>query len=157
MKQAGNNSLIDGRKIAYIMRNAKLRRVISMKSMIRNLAIYALIMALSPVFAANAGQEIWLDATHYFEKDVKKLVENLQLESRKDYSKRVKAPAPEVKSYKVGDRETFWTKNIVENKFEKTKAVLRAVGKHCYVFLEEDKHLPAASLAKLQKTFEKKI
>jgi hypothetical protein len=128
-----------------------------MKSIIRILAICALIFALNPVIAANAGREIWLDATHYFEEDVKKLVKNLQLESRNDYSKRVKAPAPEVKDYKVGDKETFWTKNIVENKFEQTKAVLRAVGKHCYVFLEEGKHLSAASLEKLRKTFDEKI
>lgn len=107
--------------------------------------------------AVSAAQNIWMDATHIFDKDVSKLVKNVRLETKKERAKRVKAPAPEKKNYKVGDIETFWTKNIVENKFEQTKAVLKAIGKHCYVFVEEGKSLPESAFENVRKSFDENI
>ncbi|MDN5279135.1 MAG: hypothetical protein PWR01_3100 [Clostridiales bacterium] len=107
--------------------------------------------------AVSATQNIWMDATHIFDKDVNKLVKNVRLETKKERAKRVKAPAPEKKNYKVGDIETFWTKNIVENKFEQTKAVLKAIGKHCYVFVEEGKSLPESAFENVRKSFDENI
>lgn len=108
-----------------------------------------------PAVSAASADYI-IDATHMFDQDVEKLVKNVKRETRKEYSRRVKSN-PETRVYKVGDVETFWTKNIVENKFEQTRAILKLVGKHCYIFLEEGKSLPQEALVKLQKQFDDNI
>lgn len=128
-----------------------------MKKVSRIIAICLLGLATLSSSAAFAAEEAWLDATHLFEQDVKKLVENVTLETRKQRAKRVKAPEPVKKVYQVGDVETFWTKNIVEDKFEQTKASLKAIGKHCYVFVEEGKSIPAETFEKVRKSFDEKI
>lgn len=112
------------------------------------------LLAGPAVSAASADYII--DATHMFDQDVEKLVKNVKRETKKEYSRRVKSN-PETRVYKVGDVETFWTKNIVENKFEQTRAILKLVGKHCYIFLEEGKSLPQEALVKLQKQFDENI
>lgn len=109
----------------------------------------------SPAMAAQ--KQVWYDATHIFEEDVNKLVKNVKLETKVDRAKRVKAPLPEQKNYKVGDVETFWTKNIVENKFEQTKAELKAIGKHCYIFVEQGKSLSDKVFEKVRKQFDEVI
>lgn len=108
-----------------------------------------------PAVSAASADYI-IDATHMFDQDVEKLVKNVKRETKKEYSRRVKSN-PETRVYKVGDVETFWTKNIVENKFEQTRAILKLVGKHCYIFLEEGKSLPQEALVKLQKQFDDNI
>jgi hypothetical protein len=120
-------------------------------------AICLLAMSLLSGNVASAAQQSWIDATHMFDQDVTRLVENVKLETIKERAKRVKAPEPEAKKYQVGDVETFWTKNIVENKFEQTKAVLKAIGKHCYVFVEEGKSVPQTAIDKVQKQFDDNI
>ena len=126
-----------------------------MKKTNRILGILLGVSLLGTVSASAVGPQ-WMDATHIFEADVAKLVDNVKLETRKEHAKRVKAPAPEPKKYTVGDKEVFWTKNIKENKFEKTPAILKAIGKHCYVFVEETKSLTSAAIEKIQKEFDEK-
>lgn len=123
----------------------------------RRVFLSLLILSLSVNFPVMAASEQWIDATHSFEKEVQALSKTVKLETKVDNAKRYKAPAPVKKVYKVGDVETFWTKNIAENKFEKTEAVLKALGKNCYVFVERGKNVADSAVQKIQKSFDEKI
>ncbi|MFZ5949113.1 MAG: hypothetical protein ACOYXC_00290 [Candidatus Rifleibacteriota bacterium] len=121
------------------------------------IATCLLALSLLTAPSAQAATQTWIDATHMFDQDVEKLVKNVKLETRKERAKKVRAPEPVAKKYQVGDVETFFTKNIVENKFEETRAVLKAIGKNCYVFLEEGKAIPQDAIDKVQKSFDENI
>ncbi|MGM0599847.1 MAG: hypothetical protein ACQETH_08545 [Candidatus Rifleibacteriota bacterium] len=123
----------------------------------RFLTLFILGMAIIAAPGMTAQQQAWYDATHIFEEDVDKLVKNVKLETKVERAKRVKAPLPEKRNYKVGDVETFWTKNIVENKFEQTKAELKAIGKHCYIFVEQGKSLSDEVFENVRKQFDEVI
>ncbi|HOT28801.1 MAG TPA: hypothetical protein PLU72_11475 [Candidatus Ozemobacteraceae bacterium] len=119
------------------------------------MAVAMFIMSSTPASAAD--RNAWFDATHSFQPQVEKLVKKVKLETRKEHARRHRAPEPTPKQYKVGDVETFWTKNIAENKFEQTRAVLKAIGVHCYVFVEEGKTVADAAVAKVQTSFDTTI
>ncbi|MBP7634837.1 hypothetical protein KBA41_11770, partial [Candidatus Ozemobacteraceae bacterium] len=119
------------------------------------MAVAMLFMTTGAVSAAD--RNAWFDATHSFQPQVEKLVKKVKLETRKQHARRHRAPEPTPKQYKVGDVETFWTKNIAENKFEQTRAVLKAIGTHCYVFVEEGKTVAEAAVAKVQTSFDTTI
>ncbi|HEY9071659.1 MAG TPA: hypothetical protein VIV61_15465, partial [Candidatus Ozemobacteraceae bacterium] len=120
------------------------------------IAIFSLFMMGSDS-APAADSNAWFDATHSFQPQVEKLVKTVKLETRRENARRRRAPAPAPKQYKVGDVETFWTKNIAENKFEQTRAVLKAIGENCYIFVEEGKTVADAAIAKVQASFDKTI
>lgn len=113
------------------------------------------LMSSTAVSAADKGA--WVDATHYFQPQVDKLVKSVKCETLKENARRRRAPAPTPKEYKVGDVETFWTKNIAENKFEQTPATLKAIGTHCYVFVENGKSVPEAAIEKVCSSFDTTI
>lgn len=104
-----------------------------------------------------AAQTEYIDATHMFEQEVKSVVSSVELITRKELAKIHKSAEPQRKTYKVGDVETFWTKNIVTNAFEQTPAVLKSIGRHCYVFLEEGKSISGEAIDKVQKNFDDNI
>lgn len=117
------------------------------------------ILVLALVLTSNgvyADQE-WLDATHLFEAEVREAVANLELETLQQQAARFRTQSADTKPYEIGDIETFWTKNIVDNKFEQTKAVVKAIGKHCYVFLEEGKNISPEAIEKVRKNFDEVI
>ena len=128
-----------------------------MKQWVKGLMLGALTVSLMSGSAVQAAGLQWMDATHIFEKDVLNLSKSVQLESKADNAKRFRAPAPKVKEYKVGDVETFWTKNIAQNKFEQTPATLKAIGTNCYIFVENGKNVPDSAIQKVMKTFDEKI
>jgi hypothetical protein len=99
----------------------------------------------------------WMDATHSFDKEVQMLTANVMKETKAENARRFKAPAPTPKQYQVGDEETFWTKNIVDNKFEPTAAVLKAIGKSCYIFVEKGQVVADAAVEKIKKSFDETI
>jgi len=99
----------------------------------------------------------WMDATHLFEKVTLQLSQNVKLESKAEHAKRFKAPIPQPKEYKVGDVETFWSKNIQSNQFEQIQATCKAIGKNCYVFLENGRNVPDSAIKNIVNTFDEKI
>ena len=120
--------------------------------------VLAAALVLGTVIPGTAApQPRWTDATHHFEKDVEKLVGKVKRETKKDHAARTRTTPSSVRVYKVGDVERFWTKNFVEDKFVQINAVLRAIGTHCYVFVQEGKDVSAESVTKVQKSFDENI
>ncbi len=127
-----------------------------MKSGLKSIAtsIAALFMLVS---VSASAQNDWVDATHLFEEEVRSVIDTVSRDPEPMFLMRNRAAAPEIRSFAIGDTQTFWTKNIVENKFEETRAVLKAIGKHCYVFLEEGKTLTPEAIEKVRKSFDEVI
>jgi hypothetical protein len=113
----------------------------------------SLVLASNVVYADHE----WVDATHMFEAEVREIVSSVDRETLQQQAARFRTQSADSKPYEVGDIETFWTKNIVENKFEQTKAVVKAIGKHCYVFLEEGKNISPEAVEKVRKNFDEVI
>ena len=122
------------------------------KSIATSIAAFFMFVSVSA-----AAQNDWIDATHLFEEEVRSVVETVSRDPETMFLMRNRAAAPEIRSFQIGDTQTFWTKNIVENKFEETRAVLKAIGKHCYVFLEEGKTLTPEAIEKVRKNFDEII
>ncbi|EKD84220.1 MAG: hypothetical protein ACD_39C00170G0002 [uncultured bacterium] len=118
-----------------------------------NIILAALILTSTSVYA----EPEWIDATHLFEEELKEIVSTVDRETLNQQAARFKTEQADRKPYEVGDVETFWTKNIVDNVFEPTKAVVKAVGKHCYIFLEEGKNLSSEAIEKVRKNFDEVI
>ena len=118
-----------------------------------NTVLAALILTTTSIYA----EPEWVDATHLFEEELREVVSTVERETLKQQAARFRTEQADRKPYEVGDVETFWTKNIVENAFEQTKAVVKAVGKHCYIFLEEGKNISPEAIEKVRKTFDEVI
>jgi len=116
-----------------------------------------LLIALFIGSSAVYSQIEIIDATHLFEEEVREATQGLTREARSEFLYRTTGSEVKNKAYKPGDKETFWTKNIVDNKFEQTTAVLKVIGKHCYIFLEEGKSLPVDTLERVRKNFDEVI
>ncbi|OGK11967.1 MAG: hypothetical protein A2W80_03230 [Candidatus Riflebacteria bacterium GWC2_50_8] len=118
-----------------------------------NTILAALILTTTTVYA----EPEWIDATHLFEEELREVVSTVERETLRQQAARFRTEQADRKPYEIGDIETFWTKNIVENAFEQTKAVVKSVGKHCYVFLEEGKNISPEAIEKVRKTFDEVI
>ncbi|HOT28792.1 MAG TPA: hypothetical protein PLU72_11430 [Candidatus Ozemobacteraceae bacterium] len=120
--------------------------------------ILAGMMIWSATVMPAAAQE-WMDATHLFEDETKWLADNALKETRGEYMLRTRGMVmyADSKPAEVGDEVTFTTMNVAEKKPEKTPAVLKKIGKHCYVFVEKGKTVSAAAIEKIVKTFDEKI
>ncbi len=57
----------------------------------------------------------------------------------------------------IGTVESFYTFNVEAEKIETTKAVLRKIGKHCYIYVEYGKPVSAASINKIASVFDSTI
>ncbi|HNW11544.1 MAG TPA: hypothetical protein PKI71_09280 [Candidatus Rifleibacterium sp.] len=123
-----------------------------MKSIATSIAALFMLVSVSA-----SAQNDWVDATHLFEEEVRSVIDTVSRDPEPMFLMRNRAAAPEIRSFNIGDTQTFWTKNIVENKFEETRAVLKAIGKNCYVFLEEGKTLAPEAIEKVRKSFDEVI
>ncbi len=54
----------------------------------------------------------------------------------------------------VGDKRKFWTVNMTNNKFEQLDSTLKAIGKHCYLYLEDGHDLDMKHIEKLKEAFD---
>ncbi len=113
-------------------------------------------------FAASSssfafGQVEIIDATHMFEEEARAVTQGLELEGMDPGVARTRSTPGGRKQYNKGDIETFWTKNIVTNEFEQTRAVLREVGRHCYIFLEEGKTIDPKAIENTRRNFDEII
>lgn len=128
-----------------------------MKKITGLLAVAFAIFLMSSNAVSAADKGAWLDATHHFQPQIDAVVKNVKRETRKENARRHRAPAPTPKTYTVGDVETFWTKNIAENKFEQTQATLKAIGEYCYIFVENGKTIADSAVEKVRSSFDTTI
>ena len=54
----------------------------------------------------------------------------------------------------VGDKRKFWTVNMTNNKFEQLDSTLKAIGKSCYIYLEDGHDLDVKHIEKLKAAFD---
>lgn len=57
----------------------------------------------------------------------------------------------------LGQNEEFWVRNMASGQFEKITAILRGIGKHCYVFVEDTQSVSQAAVTKIQRKFDDTI
>lgn len=55
---------------------------------------------------------------------------------------------------KIGDKEQFWLRNMATGQFDQITAILRAVGKNCYVFVEDTQNPSQSAITKVQQQFD---
>lgn len=123
------------------------------KAFLRNTCFVAALLLWSlPGFCSE-----WGSATGYFAKEVQWLADNCEKESRDDFIRRSGIAFADSKPLEVGDVETFNTVNFVKNMRLKTRAQLKKIGKHCYVFLEEGKKVDASKISRIVSEFDNKI
>lgn len=119
---------------------------------------YFFIIFIALSFQVGAQDKHWVDGTHLFDAELQSLAESIKSNPMPSNLMLSMAMAPEIRKPKVvGDIETFWTKNIVENKFEKTAAILKAIGKHCYIYVEEGRELSDAAIEKVCQSFDNTV
>lgn len=116
--------------------------------------ILVFILVSSLVFAQGDN---WIDGTHLFDEEVRKLVKTVKLETISDRAKRTGKIRLERKSYSIGHKEVFWTKNIKTDKYDRTSAILKAIGKNCYIFLEEGKTISKEAIENIKNKFDNTI
>lgn len=57
----------------------------------------------------------------------------------------------------LGNKEQFWVRNIATGQFVQITAILRAVGKSCYVYVEDTQSVKQSAIERVQKTFDQTI
>ncbi len=81
-------------------------------------------------------------------------------------AKKYKVPTPKVKTRapkrsariaQVGQKRTFWSNNMELNKFEQVPATLRAVGKHCLVYVADNQNVSKQGITRVQQEFDNLI
>jgi hypothetical protein len=102
------------------------------------------------------AQEI--DLTQFFAKSTLHLADTERISANQE---RVLEGGPrafaDVKPAEVGDKLVFNTFNLQTNSQEKTTAVLKSIGKHCYVYLQEGKTVDSKTISKIVSEFDNKI
>lgn len=95
----------------------------------------------------------WIDATGYFHELAQKTLDThgTPLENITRIRRAPSAPKTE------GMKEEFFVMNIAANKAERRSAILKKIGKHCYLYLEEGKDFPDAVLRGIVDRFDETI
>ncbi|MBF0501570.1 MAG: hypothetical protein HQM09_15635 [Candidatus Riflebacteria bacterium] len=133
-----------------------------MKASEKSLSIKAMLLAFflaafpAPILHA---QEEGTDATHLFEAETLRLAETQSKETRAEFDQRTKGivQCADQRPQQIGDVVQFNVMNIALNQFEKRSGVLRKIGTHCYVFVEQGRTLTPAVLDKIVHDFDEQI
>ncbi|MFZ2959094.1 MAG: hypothetical protein WA705_19585 [Candidatus Ozemobacteraceae bacterium] len=128
-----------------------------MKKILTSVLASMMALALNLVPADAMSPEKWIDATHKFEKQTRELTKKVKRETKVDRARRTRAPAPVAKEFKVGDVETFWATNITDNKPYQLQATAKAVGTHCYIFVENGRTVTDTAVQAILNDFENRI
>jgi len=57
----------------------------------------------------------------------------------------------------LGQTEEFWIRNMASGQFERISAILRSIGRHCYVFVEDTQSVSQAAVSRVQRKFDETI
>jgi hypothetical protein len=119
------------------------------------------VMVLMSIFAFVAIMPINaqdIDLTRFFAESNAHLADGERVTAREDYAAHNDGRAfADVKPLELGDKIVFNTFNVKRNAHEKTKGVLKKIGKHCYVFVQEGKNVNANAINKIVSEFDNKI
>jgi len=116
-------------------------------------AVFVISLALVPS-PAMAGQRI--DMTHILMREVE-LPERSRAMAASGLSYADVDPEQPAREKKLGQKDPFWVKNVVNGEFEQITANLRAIGKHCYVYVADDQSVSQAAVGKIQNKFDSVI
>lgn len=108
--------------------------------------------------SASADLSRRIDATHILARDIELpqralAPEGVSYADSEGEVRRVRTATPK----QTGQKETFWVNNIATGKFEQVTATLRAIGRHCYVYLEDSQTVPQANIVRVQQQFDEQI
>lgn len=98
-----------------------------------------------------AGQRI--DMTHILMREIE-LPERSRALAASGLSYADVDPEQPAREKKLGQKEQFWVKNVTSGAFEQTTAILRVIGKHCYVYVAEDQSVSQKAVARIQNKFD---
>ncbi len=121
----------------------------------RRLLVLMCILTIMPIAPAKAQH---IDLTRFFAESNAHLADGERVTAREDLIANNDARAfANVKPHEVGDRVMFNTYNVQRNSHERTAGILRKVGKHCYVFVQEGKTVNANAINKIVSEFDNNI
>jgi len=89
----------------------------------------------------------WIDATSIFQKMAEEAANRFKPVVRRKPREGVP----------IGGEESFWTVNIATNQFVQVPAILKKIGKHCYVYLEKGRELDQETIDSIAKEFDNRI
>lgn len=123
----------------------------------RKLLLIMVLLGLMSGVPASA--QYWNDATHLFKQETEWLADNVAKETKAEFQFNTNGfvAYADRKTPEVGDVETFTTCNILKNAPERIRAVLKKIGTHCYVYVEQGRKIEAKVLTRIASNFDKKI
>ena len=120
----------------------------------------ACVAALVLLMASPGYTHESIDLTQHFARETMALAETEFKDINGEAVRRVPAGVAyaDIKPPEVGDMAVFNTYNIKRNAPEKINAQLKKIGKHCYVYLQQNsRRIDAAGIGKIATTFDNRI
>lgn len=97
-----------------------------------------------------------IDATHILAREIE-LPETTRINSISGVSYADTNPNVVRVAKRLGQEENFWLRNMATGQFEQVTGILRAIGKHCYVYVEDTQSVSQSAIGKVQKQFDEVI
>lgn len=111
----------------------------------------------SVISAQAANPEHRIDATHLLAQEIE-LPERTMGPAVAGFSfAHGQTAIAAVEPRNIGHEEQFWLRNFETGKFEQITAVLRSIGKHCYVYLQQDQQVRQKSIDRVRREFDDNI
>ena len=110
---------------------------------------------------ANSAPGNRIDATHILAREIElpqhtdRALSPVSGVSYADTNPELAVNRPVLKS--VGHKEQFWVRNMASGQFDQVTAILRAVGKYCYVYVEDTQSVKQQAIERVQKQFDQTI
>lgn len=108
-------------------------------------------------FAAGAALAQQVDLTQFFAKKTSNLADSERITANQERIAQGKGAQAQVKPPEVGDKVVFNSYNLESNKYDKVTAVLKKIGQHCYVYVQDGKSVDNAAISKIVSEFDTKI
>jgi hypothetical protein len=122
----------------------------------RKILLLAFLIANVPVIGAESNIT---DATSRFKNEARQLIEEIESDTSTEFLFRNEdvISFADRKPPEAGDVEYFYTVNLKNNKPERIKARLTKIGRHCYVYVEQGRSIPAKNINRIVYHFDKRI
>lgn len=127
-----------------------------MKTSLRSIFL-GLLLAVATALPAPAQE--YLDATHLFEEETRRLAETETKETLAEFDLRTRGQVQEAdrRPPMVGDVIPFNCINLANNQPMRLNAVLKKIGKHCYIYLEQGRNIDSATITQIAEQFDNRI
>lgn len=120
--------------------------------------VLAVLVCVAPAEAARGKR---IDATHILAREIELPERSTQAMgpisgvSYADINPELSGSRAPARS--LGHKEQFWVRNMANSQFDRVTAILRAVGKSCYVYVEDTQSVKQSAIDRVQKEFDQKI